>query len=181
MFQPHPKPFSCFYPTYLVPRFEEDGDNGLRDDLDNLDNLGNLESSQVAGFCNYQQTPYDLGGRVAPRGPCPGGGGEDLGGCAAHAHANAHAHAQAHAHGGAAVAGVGSTAQPTIPALFPFQQQPPPLLQPLTEQRHFSPIRSAASNIIDTMEQSQALEDELAAQEAAARTWQPELEVRLHR
>lgn len=194
MFKPQPTPFSSFYPAYLSLPVE---DNGVRDDLEDLEGLNS--NLQVTGYCNnyHQQVPYaPLSGPLAPQARCPGSGpsGDCRGG---------HDIGTAHAHGGAAT-GIGPSAPPSVPVprVFPFhssnssstialfdncnqqlpqEQQPPrpPTLLPQQQQQQFPPIRGAASNIIK-MEQSQSLQDELAAQEAAARTWQPELEVRSH-
>lgn len=190
MFKPQPTPFPSFYPAYLSLPVEE---NGVRNDLEDLEDLKGLDRNfQVTGYCNdyHQQVPYaPLSGPLAPqaRPGDPGGdcrGGHDIG--------------TALAHGGAAT-GIGPSAPPSVPVsrVFPFhsststsnialfdncnqqlQQQQhspqPPTLLP--QQQKFAPIRGSVSNIINRMEQSQSLQDELAAQEAAARTWQPELE-----
>lgn len=194
MFKPQPTSFSSFYPSYASLPVE---DNGVGDDLD----------FQVTDYCNgyYQQTPYaPLSGPLAPqtRAPGPGSGGDGRGG---HDIGTAHAHGGAVTGIGSSA----PPSLPPVSRVFPFhssssnsnsnssdtialfdnctqqipQQHQQQQTQPhpsLPQQQHFSTIPGAASEIIVKMEQSQSLQDELAAQEAAARTWQPELEVRYH-
>ena len=154
MFQPPPATFSSLYPAYLALPVD---DNGVRDDLiglDGLSGLSGLDDFQVTGYCSYQQAPY-LSGPVTPRGN-PGPCGDGLGGAA----------------------GVGPTAPLSASVLDNCNRtrQPPPPPLP-SQHQHFPPVHSAAPSIVHKMEQSQSFQDELAAQEAAARTWQPELEV----
>lgn len=179
MFQPQPTPYSSFYPAYLPVGVEDDG---LSDGFDGV---------QASGYSTYPQAPFaslSLGGpgpQVGVPGPPASGSGPAGGSCH-------------DAHGGAAGVPVdvrsaplpvfpfNSTLplqqhhQPGAPNLFDHRQ--PPSLQRQQQQRrqqqqHHSPSHRPASRV--KMEQNQGLPDDFAAQEAAARTWEPEVEVRL--
>lgn len=179
MFQPQPTPYSSFYPAYLPVGVEDDG---LSDGFDGV---------QASGYSTYPQAPFaslSLGGpgpQVGVPGPPASGSGPAGGSCH-------------DAHGGAAGVPVDVRSAP-LP-VFPFNstlplqqhhQQPgapnlfdhrqPPSLQRQQQQRrqqqqHHSPSHRPASSV--KMEQNQGLPDDFAAQEAAARTWEPEVEVR---
>lgn len=178
MFQPQPTPYSSFYPAYLPVGVEDDG---LSDGFDGV---------QASGYSTYPQAPFaslSLGGpgpQVGVPGPPASGSGPAGGSCH-------------DAHGGAAGVPVdvrsaplpvfpfNSTLplqqhhQPGAPNLFDHRQ--PPSLQRQQQQRrqqqqHHSPSHRPASRV--KMEQNQGLPDDFAAQEAAARTWEPEVEVR---
>lgn len=172
MFQPQPTPYSSFYPAYLPVGVDDDGLS---------DGFGSVQAS--AGYSTYPQAPFaslSLGGpgpQAGAPGPPASGPGPAGGSCH-------------DAHGGAAGVPVDVRSaplpvfpfhstlplhqhhQPGAPSLFDHRQ--PPSLQ--RQQQHYSPNHRPASHV--KMEQNQGLPDDFAAQEAAARTWEPEVEVR---
>ncbi|KAG6367104.1 hypothetical protein INS49_001286 [Diaporthe citri] len=178
MFQPQPTPYSSFYPAYLPVGVEDDGLS---------DGFGGV---QAAGYSTYPQAPFaslSLGGpgpQAGAPGPPASGPGPAGGSCH-------------DAHGGAAGVPVDVRSaplpvfpfhstlplhqhhQPGAPSLFDHRQQPSlqrqqQQRQQQQQQQHYSPSHSSASHV--KMEQNQGLPDDFAAQEAAARTWEPEVE-----
>lgn len=171
MFQPQPTPYSSFYPAYLPVGVEDDGLS---------DGFGGVQAS---GYSTYPQAPFaslSLGGpgpQAGAPGPPASGPGPAGGSCH-------------DAHGGAAGVPVDVRSaplpvfpfhstlplhqhhQPGAPSLFDHRQQPS--LQRRQQQQHYSPTHRPASRV--KMEQNQGLPDDFAAQEAAARTWEPEVE-----
>lgn len=187
MFQPQPTPYSSFYPPYIPVGVDDDGlSNGF-------------EGVQASGYSTYPQAPF---ASLSLGGPGPQVG--QVGVPGAPASGSGPAGGSCHdAHGGAAGVPVdvrsaplpvfpfNSTLplqqhhQPGAPNLFDHRQQPP-LHRQQHQQRqhqhqqrrhqHHSPNHRPASRV--KMEQNQGLPDDFAAQEAAARTWEPEVEVR---
>lgn len=180
MFQPQPTPYSSFYPAYLPVGVEDDGLS---------DGFGGVQAS---GYSTYPQAPFaslSLGGpgpQAGAPGPPASGPGPAGGSCH-------------DAHGGAAGVPVDVRSaplpvfpfhstlplhqhhQPGAPSLFDHRQQPSlqRQQQQQQQQQHYSPSHRPASHV--KMEQNQGLPDDFAAQEAAARTWEPEVEVRFCR
>lgn len=182
MFQPQPTPYSSFYPAYLPVGVEDDGLS---------DGFGGVQAS---GYSTYPQAPFaslSLGG-PGPQAGAPGAPASGSGPAGGSCH---------DAHGGAAGVPVDVRSaplpvfpfhstlplhqhhQPGAPNLFDHRQPPPLQHRPRhqqqqqqhQQQQHYSPNNRPASHV--KMEQNQALPDDFAAQEAAARTWEPEVEV----
>lgn len=181
MFQPQPTPYSSFYPPYIPVAVDDDGlSNGF----------GGVQAS---GYSTYPQAPF---ASLSLGGPGPHVG--QVGVPGAPASGSGPAGGSCHdAHGGAAGVPVDVRSAPlpvfpfnsTLPLqqhhqpgasnLFDHRQQPPLQRQQQQQQQrrqHHSPNHRPASRV--KMEQNQGLPDDFAAQEAAARTWEPEVEVR---
>lgn len=195
MFQPQPTSFSAFYSDFIPSPVDDLRDQGLSVRVRD----GSYSHPQHPSFSSFQQAPFGVAG--APGGPDPGpdpsvgpsgpsagpGPGPVLG-------------PGGLGHGGAVAtpAGVSSRASVSTAPLstfplhgaLPHPQQPTPVeaanlfdhksssvhdLHRLRRDLNSFPSSAAASS--REMEQNPSLSDDLAAQEAAARTWQPELEV----
>lgn len=189
MFQPQPTPFSAFFPAYLPVPIE--GLQRQDDVLREQENENSFVPTQASSFTSYHhQAPFAaLGGSgAAPTGivnPCPGPGPGSVAGPGGLGHS------------GAGPTGVPQAANaPLSPIHFPLhgaiphsqleQSAAAPSLFDHTSSsskdlrhtsRHPFPSIPRRATTSTKMESNQSLEDDLAAQEAAARTWQPELEV----
>lgn len=177
MFQPQPTPYSSFYPAYLPVGVEDDGLS---------DGFGGVQASAYSTFPQAPFASLSLGG-PGPQAGAPGPPASVPGPAGGSCH---------DAHGGAAGVPVDVRSaplpvfpfhstlplhqhhQPGAPSLFDHRQQPSLQRRQQHHQQHtFSaPGRRQASRV--KMEQNQGLPDDFAAQEAAARTWEPEVEVR---
>jgi hypothetical protein len=183
MFHPQPTPYSSFYPVYLPVGVEDD--DGLSDGLG--------DGVQAPEYSTYPQAPFASLSPDGVPGPPASGSGPAGGSCH-------------DAHGGAAGAPVDVRAAPLpvfpFNSTFPLQQPqllqqqqhqpgapnslfehlrpPPPPLQHLHHLDYLhlqqNPPPSPAPGA--DMEPNQGLPEDFAAQEAAARNWEPELEVR---
>lgn len=204
MFQPQPTAFSTFYSDFIPSPIDDSRDQGL---AIHRERHGSYSQPEHSSFNNFQQAHFgpvgvgatpsggiNLGpspsvGSSGPSvglGPVPGPGPGGL------------------VHGGAVAtpAGVTSTGRASISTAnaplsafslhgaLPHPQQPTPSDLPnlfdheptsvhdLHQlRRNLAPFRDHPAAPRD-MEQNPSFSDDLAAQEAAARTWQPELEVR---
>lgn len=195
MFQPQPTPFSAFYSDFIPGPIDDLRDQGLsvraRD--------GFYAHPQQTGFSGFQQAPFGAaagasGGTHPGPGPSVGSSGPSAGPGSASGPGGL-------GHGGAATtpAGGGSSRGPVATAplstfplhgALPHPRQPTPAGAPnLFDHKSSSPhdLHRLQRNLIpfrispaasQQMEQHSSISDDLAAQEAAARTWQPELEVR---
>lgn len=191
MFQPQPTPFSTFFPNYLSVPVENIRNNGVpvevRDD----------SYPQQAGFSSYHQTPFaSLGGPMSldpGPGPSGGSGGPSAGPDPVSGPGGLGNGGAQPTPAGVSAGGIGTPAplsvfplhgaiphsqQPTPPgAPNLFDHKPPPNHNLQRLRQHFTPSLHSVSTTTE-MEPNQSLQDDLAAQEAAARTWQPELQVR---
>lgn len=192
MFQPQPTPFSAFFPAYLQVPVEDlqRQDDVLREQVNDT----SFVATQAGSFSSYHhQAPFPalVGSGAAPTGvvnPCPGPGPGSVAGPGGLGHSGAGPRP------GPTGVSQGANA-PLSPIHFPLHGAIPhsQLEQPAAAPSLFDhassstnlrrasrpPFSSTSRRATPStkMESNQSLEDDLAAQEAAARTWQPELEV----
>lgn len=193
MFQPQPTPFSAFYSDFIPAGPIDDLCNG---GLSVRERHGPYaHPQQHSSFSSFQQAHFGAAGAsggVDP-GPSPSvGSSGPSGGLVSGPGGLGNGGAVATPAGVSSRASVSTAPLSAFPlhGALPHPQQPTPAGAPSLFDHKSSPahdlhrlrrsnllaFRNASDSSRD-MEQNSSLSDDLAAQEAAARTWQPELEV----
>lgn len=200
MFQPQPTPFSAFYSDFIPGPIDDLRDLGLSV----LDRDGSYAHPQHTGFSSFQQAHFGAGSVGASGGVDPGlSAGPSVGSGGPSGGPGLVSGPGGLGHGGAVAtpAGVSSTCRAPVStaplSTFPLHGAlPHPQQQTLVGAPNLFDHKSTSAHDLHRLRRNNtvafaspsaasrdmkpdpSLSDDMAAQEAAARTWQPELEVR---
>lgn len=209
MFQPQPTAFSTFYSDFIpgpIDSFRDEGLSTRERDGSSYSHLHAHSHPQHthASFNSFQQTHFGAVGATGGVNPGPGpsvgsnssgpsGGPSPVSGPGGLGHGGVVQVAATPA-GVSSRASISTAPLSTFPlhGALPLPQQPTPVgasnlfdhkpssahdLHQL--RRNLVPLHDSSVASRSNMDQNPSLSDDMAAQEAAARTWQPEVQVRL--